>query len=120
LFFLYRKTKSRQIFNELGKYILRMTVNNLRRPCFSKYVGPHRDEMISDAVFLCSKKLNTYDPSINPQPFSYFTTVIYRGFLQRIKDNKKRAQIMKPIDYIDKLEEKAFEKSTLFKGGPTE
>lgn len=60
---------------------------------FSNY--PFKDDMIMDGVENCLTYLHNFDPtkSNNPNPFGYFTKIIWYAFLRRIAKEKKQMYI---------------------------
>jgi len=60
---------------------------------FSNY--PFRDDMIMDGVENCLMYMHNFDPtkSNNPNPFGYFTKIIWYAFLRRIAKEKKQMYI---------------------------
>jgi hypothetical protein len=111
----WKATGDRITYNEIGKEALLIACNNLRRPCFSRYSYDRKVEMLSDAVWYIIKKLPTYDPSIKPNPFSYFTRTVYNAIRQKINEYSKRDSRIKPISYIENIEEKSFSRSFTFR-----
>lgn len=111
----WRSDKNKRSSHEIGKRFKLIAENIIRNPCFISYTQDRKDEMISDALFTMSKHLPKYDPTYIPNPFSYFTNIAWRCFIQRIKDHCRRDAIMKPISYIENIEQQAFKKSTLVK-----
>jgi len=67
-----------------------------------------KEDMISESVLTCLKYMHNFDPNKQkyPNPFAYFTTIIYHSFLNYIKKQKKHSEI-KDICYkkINLLEE---------------
>jgi DNA-directed RNA polymerase specialized sigma24 family protein len=87
-----RKYKETNVVSEeLGNMFLKIATRYASRPNFYSY--SYKDEMISDAVLRMMKyveKFNPDHPSANP--FSYFTMVAYRQFLQTLKKEKKYSE----------------------------
>lgn len=56
---------------------------------FSGY--SYKDEMIGDGIENCIKSILNYDHTKSdiPNPFAYFTQIIYMAFVRRIKTEKK-------------------------------
>jgi DNA-directed RNA polymerase specialized sigma24 family protein len=46
------------------------------------------DEMIGDGILRCVEAFKSFDPT-RSNPFSYFTVILYRTFVQRIKKEKQ-------------------------------
>ncbi len=108
----YKKTRSKKAHERVGKRFLEIATGVMRNPCFNGYTQDRKNEMISDALFIMSKQLPKYDPTYIPSPFSYFTNIAYRAFIQKLNEHKKRDKILLPVDYIENLEEHAFTKSS--------
>ncbi len=54
---------------------------------FRKY--PFIDEMIADGYEDCLKRMHNFDPARSNNPFGYFSIVIFRAFIRRIKSEKR-------------------------------
>lgn len=100
----YKKTK--HISEELGTMIFSIAKNFATKGSYSGYTW--KEDMISEAVLTCLKYMHNFDPKKYkyPNPFAYFTTIIYHSFLNYIKKQKKHSEI-KDICYkkIQLLEE---------------
>jgi len=96
----YQETKSRKVFNELGKSFLLIARNLLNRANFINYTPDRKDEMVSDAVFYMCRYIDKFDLS-KKNPFAYFTMIARNAFLQNINDYSKRDNMFTPIEYID-------------------
>ena len=75
--------------DELAESTYKIAVGLSYSPNFINY--SYKDEMIGDAVVkmiaaVKNKKFNIDSPS---NPFSYFTTIAYHAFINRIKKEKK-------------------------------
>ena len=75
--------------DELAESVYKIAVGLSYSPNFINY--SYKDEMIGDAVVkmiaaVKNKKFNLDSPS---NPFSYFTTIAYHAFINRIKKEKK-------------------------------
>lgn len=60
---------------------------------FNFYGYTFRDEMVSDGILRAVEVFDNFDPEKSPYPFSYFSKVIFRSFIQRIK--KEKAEMSK-------------------------
>lgn len=49
----------------------------------------YKDEFIQDGILRCIEIFHNFDPEKSKNPFSYFTTVLFNSFVQRIKKEKK-------------------------------
>jgi DNA-directed RNA polymerase specialized sigma24 family protein len=80
-----------KVSEELGSMFLKIATRYASRPNFYSY--SYKDDMISEAVLRMmryAEKFNVDHPSANP--FSYFTMVAHRQFLQTLKKEKKYAE----------------------------
>jgi len=100
----YRETN--HITEELGRMIFEIAKNFASKGSYSGYTW--KEDMISESVLTCLKYMHNFDPNKQkyPNPFAYFTTIIYHSFLNYIKKQKKHSEI-KDICYkkINLLEE---------------
>lgn len=87
----YRETK--HITEELGRMIFEISKNFASKGSYSGYTW--KEDMISEAVLTCLKYMHNFDPNKQkyPNPFAYFTTIIYHSFLNYIKKQKKHSEI---------------------------
>lgn len=100
----YKKSKSRNDYNEIGKIFLLISRNFLNKSYFINYSEDRKQEMISDAVFFMCKYIDRFDVN-KDHPFSYFTQVAKNAFLQYINERKKQDDMFKNIEYIDHIDE---------------
>lgn len=65
----------------------------------------YKDDMIGDALIkmYAALKYKKYDFSTGSNPFSYFTTIAYHAFINRIKREKKHHQA--ETDYKERIYE---------------
>jgi hypothetical protein len=93
--------------DSIGLAIWKIAENLSTKPCFASY--SFRDEMISDGVENCILYFKDYDPDWGqqanpdyvPNPFAYFTQVIYYAFLRRInKEERNRYTIYKNFQEV--------------------
>jgi len=100
----YKDTK--HITEELGGMIFEIAKNFASKGSYSGYTW--KEDMISEAVLTCLRYMHNFDAKKYkyPNPFAYFTTIIYHSFLNYIKKQKKHSEI-KDICYkkIQLLEE---------------
>lgn len=77
----------------IGESIWAIAKGLAMRGNFSNY--PFRDDMIMDGVENCLMYMHNFDPSKsnNPNPFGYFTKIIWYAFLRRIAKEKKHMYI---------------------------
>ena len=99
----YKKTKSKKIYEQIGKDFILIATNYLHRSNLINYSQDRKNEMISDATYYMVKYLDKFD--INRfNAFAYFTTVAKNAFLQYINDQKRRDEFFTSIEYIDNME----------------
>jgi len=90
----YYKSGSDEISEKLGESIFKIATGLSYAPNFINY--SYKDDMVGDAIVkmfsaLKSKKFNI-DSGNNP--FSYFTTIAFHAFINRIKKEKKQRQVV--------------------------
>lgn len=85
--------------NYIGECIYKIADRLSMKPCFVNY--SFRDEMVSDGIENCILYFKDYDPDYSnngatatPNPFAYFTQIIYYAFLRRISKEEKHRYIM--------------------------
>ena len=89
------------MIDELATSVYKIAVGLSYSPNFINY--SYKDEMIGDAVVkmvaaVKNKKLRIDSPS---NPFSYFTTIAYHAFINRIKKEKKYRETI--LDYQEQV-----------------
>lgn len=77
--------------NSLMKKFMLITDGIARRPNFNGY--SYLDEMKSRANFSCMKKAHYFDPTKSANPFGYYSRVVWREFLNVIKEEEKQSYI---------------------------
>jgi hypothetical protein len=77
--------------NSLMKKFMMITDGIARRPNFNGY--SFLDEMKSRANYSCIKKAHYFDPTKSDNPFGYYSRVIWREFLNVIKEEEKQSYI---------------------------
>ena len=84
---------SGEIGEKLAIMIQQIAINYSNRGNFAGYTW--REDMVSEAILICFKYMHNFDPKKqkNPNPFSYFTTVIHNAFINYIKKQKKHSDI---------------------------
>ena len=89
------------LIDELATSVYKIAVGLSYSPNFINY--SYKDEMICDAVVkmiaaVKNKKFRIDSPS---NPFSYFTTIAYHAFINRIKKEKKYRETI--LDYQEQV-----------------
>jgi len=82
------------ISEQLGIYIHKIATGLSYAPNFINYT--YKDDMIGDAVYkmLLAIKNKKFDLTSDYNPFSYFTTIAFHAFINRIKKEKKQREIV--------------------------
>ena len=82
------------ISEQLGTYIHKIATGLSYAPNFINYT--YKDDMIGDAVYkmLLAIKNKKFKLDSGNNPFSYFTTVAFHAFINRIKKEKKQREIV--------------------------
>lgn len=70
----------------IGECIMKIATHLAYRPNFANY--SYREEMISDGIETCCRYIHNFDPAKFNNPHAYFTTAIWRAFVQRIQKEK--------------------------------
>ena len=92
--------------DELSIMVVKIANGLSYAPNFINY--SYKDEMIGDAILkmFSALKNKKFDVSTNNNPFSYFTTVAYHAFINRIKKEKKHHETIQKYQetvYDDKM-----------------
>ena len=77
--------------NRLAKYLYMIAERYSFSPSFAGY--SFREDMVAFAVVNLCANWHKFDPEISNQPFSFYTTAVYRSFLQYLSDEKKQRNI---------------------------
>ena len=82
------------IGEQLGTYIYKIATGLSYAPNFINYT--YKEDMIGDAVYkmLLAIKNKKFDINSEYNPFSYFTTIAFHAFINRIKKEKKQREII--------------------------
>ena len=88
-----RKNELPRMPEYIGECIYKIATKLAMKPCFSGY--SFKEEMISDGIENCILYFRDYNPEYSaektPNPFAYFTQIIYFAFLRRIyKEERNR------------------------------
>ena len=109
--------KTDNLEDELAESVYKIAVGLSYSPNFINY--SYKDEMIGDAVVkmiaaVKNKKFNLDSPS---NPFSYFTTIAYHAFINRIKKEKKYRETIN--DYQEQVYGELIQEEKMYKNAPT-
>lgn len=80
-----------RISEYIGTCILQIAQNLGKKRNFANY--RFKDEMVQDAVLVCIKYLDNFDPAKSTNPFSYFTQICTFAMIARIEQEKKQTYI---------------------------
>lgn len=87
----------------LGTYIYKIATGLSYAPNFINY--SYRDDMVGDAIvkMFSALKNKKFDLNSGNNPFSYFTTIAFHAFINRIKKEKKQREV------VSEYQEQVFE-----------
>ena len=76
----------------IGECFVKIAEHLAFKPNFMNY--PYKDEMIGDAVLKMFSAIRNkkFDIETKNNPFSYFTTIAFHAFINRIKKEKKHRE----------------------------
>jgi len=80
-----------QISNKIAHAIMQVCTRMANSYNFCNYT--YKDEMISDAILKCYKKIHGFDPLRSENPFAYVSQIAWNSFLYRIKEEQKESSI---------------------------
>jgi DNA-directed RNA polymerase specialized sigma24 family protein len=91
---VYYKTDDDDIGEELGTYVFKIATGLSYAPNFINYT--YKEDMVGDAIYkmLLAIKNKKFDITSEYNPFSYFTTIAFHAFINRIKKEKKQREIV--------------------------
>jgi len=89
------------LVDELAESVYKIAVGLSYSPNFINY--SYKDEMIGDAVvkMVAAVKNKKFNLESTSNPFSYFTTIAYHAFINRIKKEKKYRETIN--DYQEQI-----------------
>lgn len=89
--------------DDLAENIKKIAYGLSYNPSFINY--SYKDDMIGDALIkmYSALKLKKYDFKTGSNPFSYFTTIAFHAFINRIKKEKKHHKAV--TDYRERVYE---------------
>lgn len=90
----YYRSGSDEIGEKLGQSIFKIATGLSFAPNFINY--SYKDEMVGDAIvkMFSALKMKKFDLNTGNNPFSYFTTIAFHAFINRIKKEKKQRQVI--------------------------
>lgn len=90
----YYKSGTDEIGEKLGQSIYKIATGLSFAPNFINY--SYKDDMIGDAIvkMFSALQLKKFNIDTGNNPFSYFTTIAFHAFINRIKKEKKQRQVI--------------------------
>ena len=83
--------KTGVLSSQLSKYLWLIAERYSFSPSFGRY--SFREDMVSFAVVNLVANWHKFDPERSDNPFAFYTTAVYRSFLQYLADEKKQRDI---------------------------
>lgn len=80
-----------KLSSKLAKYLHMIAERYSYSPSFGGY--SFREDMVAFAVVNLCANWYKFDPAKSDNPFAFFTTAVYRSFLQFLADEKKQRDI---------------------------
>ena len=80
-----------KLSNKLAKYLHMIAERYSYSPSFANY--SFREDMVSVAVMNLCANWYKFNPEKSDNPFAFYTTAVYRSFLQYLADEKKHRDI---------------------------
>ena len=90
----YYDSGTDDVGEQLGTYIFKIATGLSYAPNFINYT--YKEDMVGDAIYkmLLAVKNKKFDITSDYNPFSYFTTIAFHAFINRIKKEKKQREIV--------------------------
>ncbi len=90
----YYNSGTDEIGEKLGESIFKIAKGLSYAPNFINY--SYKDDMVGDAIVKMFSALQSkkFDIETGNNPFSYFTTIAFHAFINRIKKEKKQRQVV--------------------------
>jgi DNA-directed RNA polymerase specialized sigma24 family protein len=89
-----------RIPEEIGNFIILLAKRLSTRYNFVNYT--YRDEFVSDGILRAVEAFKNFDPE-RSNPFAYFSKVLFRSFIQRIKKEKTERAMRDRLIMTDDL-----------------
>lgn len=99
----YQRTKDKKLYEKIGKNILEIVTRYMFNVNIVNYDQGVRSQMISDALFYCSRKIDTFDFEKSDNPFGYFTEITKRAVWDNINKMHKRMGRYINVDFIENV-----------------
>lgn len=85
------KADGNKLSNRLSKYLFLIAERYSYSPSFVHYT--FREDMVSFALVNLVANWHKFNPEVSDNPFSFYTTAVFRSFLQYLADEKKQRDI---------------------------
>lgn len=105
-----------KLSNKLAGYLNLIAERYSYSPSFGGY--SFREDMVSFAVVNLVANWHKFDPAKSDNPFAFYTTAVYRSFLQYLADEKKQRDIRDEL-LVDAGANPSFSFQERSKGGKT-
>jgi len=105
-----------KLSSTLAKYLNMIAERYSRSASFGGY--SFREDMVSFAVVNLIANWHKFDPTKSDNPFAFYTTAVYRSFLQYLADEKKQRDIRDEL-LVDAGANPSFSFQERSKGGNT-
>lgn len=110
------KENGQKLSPTLAKYLNMIAERYSHSPSFGGY--SFREDMVSFAVVNLVANWYKFDPTKSDNPFAFYTTAVYRSFLQYLSDEKKQRDIRDEL-LVDAGANPSFSFQDRSKGGKT-
>lgn len=85
------KENGKKLSPRLAKYLNMIAERYSYSPSFAGY--SFREDMVAFAMVNLCQNWHKFDPAKSDNPFAFYTTAVYRSFLQYLADEKKQRDI---------------------------
>lgn len=96
-----KENPNERIPEQVGEIFILISNNLAKRYNFSNYT--YKDEMIADGILRAVEVFDKFDSEKSNNPFAYFTRVIFRKFIERIKKEKNERSMRDKLILINEL-----------------
>ncbi len=110
------KENGNKLSSTLARYLNMIAERYSYTRSFGSY--SYREDMVSFAVVNLVANWHKFDPAKSDNPFAFYTTAVYRSFLQYLADEKKQRDIRDEL-LVDAGANPSFSFQERAKGGKT-
>lgn len=89
------------MYDEIGKILILISENLSSRYNFYRYT--YKEEMVSDGILRAIAAFKNFNVDLGQKPFAYFTRVIFRAFIARIKNEKQKRKAIESLIFFDEI-----------------